>query len=298
MSLLSYHQFLFEGQYTQKYTYLQNYIGQNGMSPNSVVDYRVIFDKATKEGGPEAAILNEINEFEKFLPKLAMSAKGDIASESEDLVGIVLGGSNSNVLGEADTIFSDVTIHSNGEKVSVKSSNKQKFNQVLGNSPIKINQLFSVVWSSGTKAVSDKEKKSYLEELKARPDEVKKMAQGDSSLYSIAAAYNIGPDYIVEKSHSLTRLDIVEGLLKNLDYVEKVCDSNKGTISDVTGFLMKTLGFDVSSTYTIKGISGSDLKNLADERKIILTNISKKVSTPDLRDFAKEFSLPTDKELT
>jgi hypothetical protein len=297
MGLLSYSQFLNEGQYTQKYMYLEMHIGKSGMSPGQVVDYREIFDKATKEGGPEAAVLNEINEFEKFLPKLAMSAKGDIASESEDLVGIVLGGNNSNVQGEADTIFSDVTIDSNGEKVSVKSSNKQKFSQVLGNSPIKINQLFSVVWSSGTKAVSDKEKKSYLEELKTRPDEVKKMAQSDSSLYSIAAAYNIGPDYIVEKSYSLTRLNIVEGLLKNLDYVEQVCNSTKGTISDVTGFLMKTLGFDVSSTYIIKGISGSDLKKLADERKIILHNIAKQVATPELRNVAKNYNLPTDREI-
>ena len=294
MSLLSYHQFLFESQFTQKYMYLQNYIGKDGMSPNSTIDYLEIFEKATAEGGPEAAVLNEINEFEIFLPKLAMSAKSDVATESEDLVGIILGGENSNIQGEADTIFSDVTISSSGEKVSVKSSNKQKFNQVLGNSPIKVQQLLSVIFTSGLKSVSEKDRVEYLTMMKEKPDEVRKMIN-DSSLYSIAAAYNVGPNYVVEKSKSLTRMQIFEGMIKNMPYVEKACDTNKGRISDVTGFLMKDIGFSVDSTYTIKGISGSDLKKLADERKIILHNISKQVSTPDLRDVAKDYNIPTER---
>ena len=296
MGLLNYSQFLFEGQFTQKYMYLQNYIGKGGMSPNSTVDYREIFNKATKEGGPEAEILNEINDFENFLPKLAMSAKSDVAFESEDLVGIILGGENSNVQGEADTIFSDVTIRNSGEKVSVKSSNKQKFSEVLGNSPIKVQQLLSVIFTSGLKSVSEKDRVEYLTMMKERPDDVRKLIN-DNSLYSIAAAYNVGPNYVVEKSTSLTRMQIFEGMIKNLPYVEKACDQNKGRISNVTTFLMKDIGFSVSATYTIKGISGSELKSLANERKIILNNISKKVATTELRNVAKNYNLPTDREI-
>lgn len=302
MGLLDYHSFLNEssmineGAFASNYTYLSNFIGKSGMNAGSVVDYKAIFDKATKEGGPEAAILNEIQSFEDFLKKIGDSARGDVATESEDLVAIILGGDNSNVQGEADTIFSDVTL-SNGEKVSVKTSNSPGFSKVLSNSPIKVQQLMSVILESGNKAISKQDENYFMTKLESDPQYLKDIASKDNSLYSIAAAYKLGVDYVVEKSASLTKIQILEGLLKNVDQVKKYVASNKGRISTVAGFLMGDLGFSVSAKYTIKGVSESDIGKLAKERKIILKNIEKKVSTPDLRDIAKANHLPTDTEI-
>jgi hypothetical protein len=299
MSLLDYKSFLNESLnegLSAGYTYLAGHIGPSGMKAGSEVDYKIIFDKATASGGPEAAILNEIQAFEDFLKKIGDSARGDVATESEDLVAIILGGSNSNVLGEADTIFSDVTMP-NGEKVSVKTSNSPGFTKVLSNSPIKVQQLMSVILEGGDKAITKQDENYFMGKLETNPDELIKRVQNDNSLFSIAAAYKFGVDYVVEKSVALTKKQILEGLLKNVDQVKKYLSSNKGRISTVAGFLMGDLGFSVSAKYTIKGVSESDIGKLAKERKIILKNIEKKVSTPDLRNIAKANHLPTDTEI-
>lgn len=302
MSLLDYKSFLNESSDINEassagsYTYLANYVGTSGMKPGATIDYKAIFDKATSEGGPEAAVLNEIHEFEVFLGKISDSARGDVATESENLVSIILGGSNSNVVGEADTIFSDVTL-SSGEKVSVKTSNKPGFTSVLGNSPIKVQQLMSVILEGGNKPISKQDENYFMAKLETDPQYLKDIASKDNSLYSIAAAYKSGVDMMVEKSASLTRLQILEGLLKDVEQVKKYISNNKGRISTVAGFLVSSIGFSVSEKYTIKGVSESEIGVLAKERNIIITNIEKQVSTPDLRGIAKDFNLPTDRTL-
>lgn len=302
MSLLDYQSFLNESSDINEagsagsYTYLANHIGVSGMKPDTTVDYKEIFDKAVAAGGPEAAVLNEIQAFENFLKTIGDSARGDVATESEDLVCLILGGSNSNVPGEADTIFSDVTL-SSGEKVSVKTSNSPGFIKVLSNSPIKVQQLMSVILEGGSKSINKKDEDDFMSKLESNPQALKDIASKDSSLYSIAAAYKFGFDYIVEKSSSLTRLQILEGLLTDVEQVKKYIASNKGRISTVAGFLMSSVGFSVSEKYTIKGVSDSELGKLAQERKIILNNIEKKVSTPDLRDIASDHNLPTTTEI-
>lgn len=302
MSLLDYKSFLNESSDINEaasagsYTYLTNYIGATGMKSGTAVDYKAIFDKVVADGGPEAAVLNEIQAFENFLKTIGDSARGDAATESEDLVCLILGGSNSNVPGEADTIFSDVTM-SSGEKVSVKTSNSPGFTKVLSNSPIKVQQLMSVILEGGTKSINKKDEDDFISKLETDPDSLRKIAKSDNSVYSIAAAYKFGFDYVVEKSSSLTRLQILEGLLTDVEQVKKYIASNKGRISTVAGFLMSSVGFSISEKYIIKGVSDSELGKLAQERNIILNNIEKKVSTPDLRDIAKANQLPTDTKL-
>jgi len=304
MSLLDYKSFLNESsgineaKVTGNYINLENYLGGTGMKPGTTVDYKDIFDKAAGAGGPDAAILNEIQGFEDFLTQIGSSASGDVATQSENLVAIILTGSeqaNSNTDGEAATIFSDVTLAS-GEKVSVKTSNKPGFTGVLGNSRIKVQQLISVIMSSGISSVTDKEKDDFMTKLESDPQSLKDFVSKDTGLYSIAAAYKSGVDYVVEKSAALTRLQILEGLLTDVALVKGYV-SKKGEISTVDGFLMKGIGFSVAATYKIKGVSLTELGTLANERGIILNNIKKKVSTPDLRTIAKANQLPTDKEL-
>ena len=262
------------------FQFLAEWISKKGTS--SVVNYSdILNDPAYKAN--EGGILNEINFFEHLLDVLDKDAR-EVSKLAEDLVAILLQGSNSNSYGEADTIFSDVTLK-NGEKISVKASKDAGFNKVLTSSRIKSNQILSIVFTDGISAVSDKQKDEYFG-LLADPVAMEKVKPNGS--YSIAACYKSGPDFIVEKTNAVSGDELKKACMNN---IEKLKGDTKGRLSAVE-VIQNILGFkpNASSTYTIKGISGSDIANIASERKIILKAIEN-LPTTDLRNIATEYRL-------
>jgi hypothetical protein len=262
------------------FQFLAEWVSKKGIS--SVINYGdILNDPAYKEN--EGGILNEINFFERLLDVLDKDAR-EVSKLAEDLVSILLQGSNSNTYGEADTIFSDVTLN-NGEKVSVKASKDAGFNKVLTSSRIKSNQILSIVFTDGISAVSDKQKDEYFG-LLADPVAMEKVKPNGS--YSIAACYKKGPDFIVEKTNAVSGEELKKACMNNLD---KIKGDAKGRLSGVE-VIQNVLGFKPSSsfTYTIKGISGSDIAKLAAERKIILKAIEN-LPTVELRNIASEYHL-------
>jgi hypothetical protein len=262
------------------FQFLAEWVSKKGIS--SVINYSdILNDPAYKEN--EGGILNEINFFERLLDVLDKDAR-EVSKLAEDLVSILLQGSNSNTYGEADTIFSDVTLN-NGEKVSVKASKDAGFNKVLTSSRIKSNQILSIVFTDGISAVSDKQKDEYFG-LLADPVAMEKVKPNGS--YSIAACYKKGPDFIVEKTNAVSGEELKKACMNNLD---KIKGDAKGRLSGVE-VIQNVLGFKPSSsfTYTIKGISGSDIAKLAAERKIILKAIEN-LPTVELRNIASEYHL-------
>lgn len=279
MSLKNYNSWmaLNESASAKSFQYLEAYVNTGGNTV--VVNYSdILNDKNNAKN--EGAILNEINFFEHLLEVLDKDAR-EVSKYTEDLVAILLKGSNSNNYGEADTIFSDVTMK-NGEKVSVKSSKQVGFNKVLTSSRIKVNQIFSIIYSNGLSPVSDKEKEQYFVDLAAG----KKPAVEPSGTYSIAACYKSGNDFVVEKTVAITGKELLNSFIKNVD---KLHGDTKGRLSAGEA-LQNILGFKPTETYTIKGISGSDVQKLANERKIILKAIEN-LPTPDLRQIATEFHI-------
>jgi hypothetical protein len=274
MGLLKYHQFLLESAQFGSFQILQSFVGANGLSGN-VIDYGTILnDEKFKQN--EGAVLNEINFFEHLLDFLGKDAR-EVSKEAENLVAILLGGNNSNEYDAADTIFSDVDLKS-GERVSVKASKENTFMKVLNSSRIKSNQLLSIIFKDGLSAISDNEK----------PEMFARLESGDvpkgSGAFSIAACYKSGPDFVMEKSAAVTLDTLVANCRKNID---KIKGDNKGRIAAGT---IVELGFKPEITYTIKGISGADIKKIADERKIILKKIEI-LPTADLRNIAQQFHL-------
>lgn len=274
MGLLKYHQFLLESAQFGSFQILQSFVGTNGLSGN-VIDYGAILnDEKFKQN--EGAVLNEINFFEHLLDFLGKDAR-EVSKEAENLVAILLGGSNSNEYDAADTIFSDVDMK-NGERVSVKASKENTFMKVLNSSRIKSNQLLSIIFKDGLSAISDNEK----------PEMFARLESGDvpkgSGSFSIAACYKSGADFVMEKSAAVSLDDLVASCRKNLD---KIKGDNKGRIAAGT---IVELGFKPEQTYTIKGISSDDIKKIADERKIILKKIEI-LPTADLRNIAQQFHL-------
>lgn len=259
-----------------QFQFLATWINKNGIATE--VDYsKIINDPAYKAN--EGAVLNEINFFEHLLDVLDKDAR-EVSKLTEDLVAILLQGSNSNAYGEADTIFSDVTLK-NGEKISVKASKDAGFNKVLGSSKIKVNQIFSIIFTDGISPVSDKQKEEYLNRIIDQKDLPK-----PSGMYSIAACYKSGADFIVEKTNAVSGADLLAACIKNPD---KIVGDNKGRLSAVDS-LQNVLGFKPTQTFKIKGISGSDIANIAAERKIILKQIEN-LPTADLRNIAAEYRL-------
>ena len=274
MGLLNYHQFLLESTQFGSFQILQSYVGANGLS-GSEVDYASILnDNKFKQN--EGAVLNEINFFEHLLDFLGKDAR-EVSREAENLVGVLLGGSNSNQYDAADTIFSDVDLR-NGEKVSVKASKENTYMKVLNSSRIKSNQLLSIIFKDGLSPISDNEK----------PELFAKLAKGEvpnsSGQFSIAACYKSGPNFVVEKSAAVSFSELVANCQKN---IEKIKGDAKGRIAAGT---IVEIGFKPVKSYTIKGISSDDIKKIADERKVILKKIEI-MPTTDLRHIAKEFQL-------
>ena len=279
MSLKNYNSWmeLNESTATKSFQYLEAYVNSGGNT--KVVNYSdILNDKANAAN--EGAVLNEINFFEHLLDVLDKDAR-EVSKYTEDLVAILLKGSNSNSYGEADTIFSDVTMP-NGEKVSVKSSKQVGFMKVLGSSRIKVNQIFSIIYSGGLSPVSDKEKDQYFVDLSAgiRPK------VEPAGLYSIAACYKSGNDFVVEKTVAVSGKDLLTSFINNVD---KLHGDNKGRLG-AGDALQNILGFKPTETFTIKGISGSDIQKLAGERKVILKAIEN-LPTKDLRDIAAEYQI-------
>jgi hypothetical protein len=279
MSLKNYNSWmeLNESTSAKSFQYLEAYVNSGGNT--KVVNYSdILNDKANALN--EGAVLNEINFFEHLLDVLDKDAR-EVSKYTEDLVAILLKGSNSNNYGEADTIFSDVTMP-NGEKVSVKSSKQVGFMKVLGSSRIKVNQIFSIIYSGGLSPVSDKEKDQYFIDLAAgiRPK------VEPSGTYSIAACYKSGNDFVVEKTTAVSGKDLLTSFINNVD---KLHGDNKGRLG-AGDALQNILGFKPTETYTIKGISGSDIQKLAGERKIILKAIEN-LPTKDLRNIATEYRI-------
>jgi len=260
------------------FQFLAEWVSKKGTAP--VINYGdILNDPAYKAN--EGGILNEINFFEHLLDVLDKDAR-EVSKLAEDLVAILLQGSNSNSYGEADTIFSDVTLK-NGEKISVKASKEMGFNKVLTSSRIKSNQILSIIFTDGMSAVSDKQKDEYFAQL-ADPEAMKKINPNGS--YSIAACYKSGPDFVVEKTNAVTGSELMKACMNNLD---KIKGDTKGRLSAVD-VIQNVLGFKPKDTYTIKGISGSDIAQIATERKIILKAIEN-LPTADLRNIASEYRL-------
>jgi hypothetical protein len=279
MSLKDYNSWMSvnEGTATKSFQYLEAYVNSGGNT--KVINYGdILNDKANAKN--EGAVLNEINFFENLLNVLDKDAR-EVSKYTEDLVAIILKGDNSNTYGEADTIFSDVTM-SNGEKVSVKSSKQIGFNKVLTSSRIKVNQILSIIYSGGLSPISDKQKEQYFAELK----EGKGPAVKPAGLYSIAACYKSGNDFVIEKTVAVSGVDLLDTFIKNVD---KLHGDAKGRLSAAND-IQSILGFKPANTFIIKGISGSDIQKLADERKIILKAIEN-LPTNDLRDIATEYHI-------
>lgn len=262
---------------TKSFQFLEAYV--NGGGNTKVINYGdILNDKANEKN--EGAVLNEINFFDHLLSVLDKDAR-EVSKYTEDLVAIILKGDNSNTYGEADTIFSDVTM-STGEKVSVKASKQVGFNKVLTSSRIKVNQILSIIYSGGLSPISDKQKEQYFAELK----EGKGPAVAPSGTYSIAACYKSGNDFVIEKTVALSGKELLDNFIKNVD---KLHGDAKGRLS-AGDAIQNILGFKPSQTFVLKGISGSDIQKIANERKIILKAIEN-LPTNDLRQIATEYRI-------
>jgi hypothetical protein len=262
------------------FQFLRQWIFDKGIQ--EIIDYADILNEPDyiEHEGP---ILNEINYFEKFLNVLGGDARGE-SKAAEDLVAILLKGNNSNVQGEADTIFSDVTLK-DGEKISVKASKKLGFIEVLNSTKIKTNQILSIIFSNGLSSVSDKQKEIFFAKL-ADPQAMQQVRPIGS--YSIAACYKKGNDFVVEKTNAVSGEDLKLAYMANVNN-PKIKGDNKGRVS-ADAVLQNILGFKPSQRFVIKGMTNAEITKISSERKIILQKIEL-LPTSDLRSIAYDYDI-------
>lgn len=290
MGLLDYESFLNESvnesvNAQNIFQFLTQYIGSSGAKSGATISYSDIL-KDKKFAADEGPLLNEANFFHIFVKNLGTNAK-DTAVDgirtstiAEHIVEKVLGGQQTNPTASgavgADSIFSDVS--KGDEKISVKASKKAGFSGVLSMSPIKINQILSILFSNGLSSTMDKDKPEQFNKLKENtpPDAM-------AGKYSIAAVYTSGESCVIEKTSPMDAKTLWDNCVATFK-TNQPLDSKYWESLD-SAKKLSTLGFSVGETYTIAGLSEKEINDLASVRDVILREI-KVLPTAELKDIA------------
>jgi len=285
MSLLDYQSFLNESADPQNiFQFLTQFIGTGGAKAGTTISYSEIL-KDKKFAADDGPLLNEANFFHTFVANLGVNAKdtavGGIRTSTiaEFIVEKVLGGKQTNPSAAggvgADSIFSDVS--KGDELISVKASKKSGFAGVLSMSPIKINQILSILFSGGLSSTLEKDKADQFKKIQ---DNTPPPLAGK---YSIAAVYTSGENCVIEKTAAVDAKTIWDNCVATFK-TNQPLDSKYWESLD-SAKKLSTLGFTVSETYTIAGLSEKEITDLSNVRNVILKKIEV-LPTAELKDIA------------
>jgi hypothetical protein len=246
-----------ESSSTNSLSALEEYVDTN---PNlSVYDYDKILSGYTEESAKYSQILDEAGEFISFCDQLEIDARKEVKDTAEYLIKILYGGVEQNVAGEPDKIFSDVK--AGNDNISVKSSKNKGFGGVLGNTPIKINQILSIIFKNGTAGVEESEKAKLIKRI---VDNDKPQLPDGS--YSIATVFHDGVDVTVVKTGSVS----AETIWNSLQEVKDELPSWKKNLNLTN---IKQLGFSPIETKRVLGLKQSEINAKIKERQSILQDL-------------------------